>query len=328
MGNFLYEYFTDLMKASYQYLWNHYDYCYLEAMHEKNRKTGCRTIVAGSSHAMNGIVEKEIQGEIINFSISSQDLYFDFLNIKKAVEEGKKRIRNCVINVGYYMFYQDLSRSKTMGHLMTDVYGPLFGDTHNYEEGTAELPGGGYGEIGGGHPQAWKQQVCTAFARAYFEHESSYYGELKAREQNNLLLANGIIWTNLTEEEKDAYAVKRAADHNRLKKHLASREENGKIVEEMVTYLHGKGIKPMFVIFPFTRFYNKYIDADYKKDIFSLLDSLPLEVEFLDMNDYPDLFGDGDFLDTDHLNLDGAVKASRLLNEFLSAAGNQMGKDG
>lgn len=322
MGNFINEYFTDLMKMAYHYLWNNYDYCFLKAMHEKNRRTGCKTIIAGSSHAMNGIVEKEMQEETINFSISSQDLYFDFLNVKRAMEEGKKRIENCVINVGYYMFYQDLSLSKTMGHLMTSVYGPLFGDTHNYVMETTKLPGGGYGENGGMHPADWKQQLCEEFAGAYFKREDSYYGELKAREQNNLLLAKGIVWSNLTEEEKDVYAVRRTADHNRLKRHIVSREENGKIVEEMVKYLHGKGIKPVFVIFPFTKYYNKYIDADYKKDIFSLLDSLSLEVEFLDMNDYSDLFGDDDFLDTDHLNLNGAVKASRLLNEFMSVVGN------
>lgn len=321
MGDFINEYFSGMLQPALQYLWTNYDYCYLKAMHEKNRNVGCKTIIAGSSHAMNGIVETEMPESAINFSISSQDVYFDFLNVKRAIEEGKQRIDNCIINIGYYMLYQDLSLSTTMGYLMSSVYGPLFGDVHNCTDKIAQVSDSM-------RLDDWKQQLYMDFARTYFERESSYYGELKAREQNNFLLANGVIWQKLSEEEKEAYAKKRTADHNRLKKHQASREENGKIVLEMVKYLHGKGIKPVFVIFPFTRFYNKYIDTDYKKDIFSLLDSLPLEVEFLDMNDFSELFADEDFLDTDHLNLAGAVKATRLLGSFMTAVGNQQSEIG
>ncbi len=313
MDNFINEYFSGLLQPALQYLWTNYDYCYLKAMHEKNRQVGCKTIIAGSSHAMNGVVEKEMPESAINFSISSQDVYFDFLNVKWAMEEGKQQIENCIINIGYYMLYQDLSLSKTMGHLMSSVYGPLFGDVHNYAEKIPQA-------IDDISSADWKQQLYMDFAAAYFEREGSYYGSLKAREQNNLMLAKGIVWQGLSEKEKEAYAIKRTADHNRLKKHQASRDENGIIVQEMVEYLHGKGITPIFVIFPFTRFYNQYIDADYKEDIFRLLDSLPLQVQFLDMNDFADMFEDEDFLDTDHLNLKGAVKASRLLSQFMSAA--------
>lgn len=328
MDNFIAEYFANLSQIALQYLLKNYDYCYLDAMHTKNQKIGCRTMIVGSSHAMNGIVEKEMSGEPINFSISSQDVYFDFLNVQKAVEEGKKQIENCVINIGYYMLYQDLSLSKTMGHLMTGVYGPLFGDTHNCVVEAKKIPGRGYEKHEGLYSRELLQMLGTEFARTYFEREGSYYGTLKSREQNSLLPLKGIVWQQLAEEEKEYYAQNRTADHNRLKKHRASREENGKIVEEMTKFLYMNGIKPFFVIFPFTRFYNKYIDEDYKKDIYSLLEGMSLEVEFLDMNDFPDMFADEDFLDTDHLNLSGAVKATRLLDEFMAVAGNKVDETG
>lgn len=320
MENFLGQYFVDLQQIAVHFLLSNYDYCYLDAMHEKNRKVGSKIIVAGSSHAMNGIVESELPKGTINFSISSQDLYFDFLNIKKALEEGKQQIENCIINIGYYMIYQDLSLSKTMDYLMYSVYGPLFGDTHNYQgENKIDL-WSSYKKFEITYSKELLQKLCTEFSRGFFQGEGSYYGSLKAREQNNLLLANGIIWQNLSEEEKHVYAQKRAADHNRLRKHFESRKENGKIVQQMTKYLQENGIKPIFTIFPFTRFYNYYIDEEYKKDIFSLLDSLPYEVEFLDMNDYLDIFDDDDFLDTDHLNLTGVRKASKLLNDFITVS--------
>lgn len=323
MQNFVSKYFEGLAQTALQYLLKNYDYCYLDAMHAKNRETGCRTIIAGSSHAMNGIVEEEMSGEAINFSISSQDVYFDFLNVRKAVGEGKKQIQNCVINIGYYMLYQDLSYSKTMRHLMSGVYGPLFGDTHNYAAEIKNILVEVNENYEGLYSGELLQMSGKEFVRAFFKQEGSYYGTLKSREQNSLLPLKGIVWQQLTEEEKEYYAQKRTADHNHLKKYRASREQNGKIVEEMIKFLYTKGIKPFFVIFPFTRHYNKYIDKDYRKDIYSLLEGLPLEVEFLDMNDFPDMFGDEDFLDTDHLNLTGAVKATRLLDEFMAMAGNK-----
>lgn len=48
-----------------------------------------------------------------------------------------------------------------------------------------------------------------------------------------------------------------------------------------------------------------------------ILEDLPYPVEFLDMNDYQEVFGDSDYLDSDHLNLQGALKATNLLNEFI-----------
>ena len=72
MENFIGQYFKDLQQIALHYLLSNYDYCYLDAMHEKNRTIGSKTIISGSSHAMNGIVETELPKGTINFSISSQ----------------------------------------------------------------------------------------------------------------------------------------------------------------------------------------------------------------------------------------------------------------
>ena len=126
-------YFEDLKKIALSYCRMNYDYCYLSAMHERNKSLGTDTIIVGSSHSINGIVEGEFSSTPINFSVSSQDLYFDFQHIKKSVCEGAKPIKTCIINLGYYMLYQDLSLSKNIGkYLIPAVYYPLFGDGHNY----------------------------------------------------------------------------------------------------------------------------------------------------------------------------------------------------
>lgn len=317
MKYFSENYFEGLKNIVIEYTLSNYDYCYLRAMHEKNRREGTKTIIAGSSHAMNGIVNENISGGCINFSISSQDVYYDYRHIQKAVAEGRQKIERCIINIGYYMLYQDLSYSKMMSCLIPTVYYPLLGDAHHY---LIEKEHDFLGEISVDrslYSAELIKKICEEWATGFFLEESSFYGSMKTRENNNILGLKKIIWNNLKEEEKEQAAIERTNDHNRLKQHTQSRIENGKLIKEMVEYLYEHAITPIFVIFPFTAWYNRYIDRSYKEDIFELLDSISFPVEFLDMNDYEGVFCDADFLDTDHMNKQGALKATELINEFI-----------
>lgn len=120
----------------------------------------------------------------------------------------------------------------------------------------------------------------------------------------------------LSESEREGYARLRAADHNRLYTHKESRTENGRLIEDIAEYLSNRNIRTVFVVFPFTKWYNQLINPQYKEDIYQLLDKLDVPIEFLDMNEL-DCFTDNDFLDTDHLNDLGAEKASKVLDDFL-----------
>ena len=317
MRYFSNEYFEELKITALNYLTHNYDYCYLDTMHAKNRQKGAKTIIAGSSHAMNGIMEKYFGESVINFSVSSQDVYCDFLHIKKACEEGKQIIGNCIINIGYYMLFQDLSLSKNMNYLIRTIYEPLFHDSHHMHIDCPYNPLQDTVESG---KELFSKELITLFCREWsrniFMEQGSYYGELKSRKRNNAMALQGIEWELLTESEKEKYAQLRAADHNRLYAHKESRIENGNLIEEMVKYLSERNIRTVFVVFPFTKWYNQYINPQYKEDIYQLLDNLDLPVEFLDMNEL-DYFTDSDFLDTDHLNDIGAEKASKVLNDFV-----------
>lgn len=318
MKYFSQDYFDQLKDVVLQYTFHNYDYCYLRAMHEKNAREGTETIIAGSSPAMNGLVNENLSGGCINFSISSQDIYYDFCHIKKAVKEGRQKIKRCIINIGYYMLYQDLSYSKMMSYLIPSVYFPLFGDTHHYR---IEKEYDMWGKITADksmYSGELIKKLCEEWSEGFFLEEPSFYGSMKTRENNNIYGLRKIIWNTLTEAEKEKAAIERTRDHNRLKQHEQSRMENGELIREMTAYLHARDIKPIFVIFPFTAWYNRYIDGAYKADIFELLDGLSVPVEFLDMNDYEGVFCDADFLDTDHLNKQGALKATAFLNEYLN----------
>lgn len=311
---FLDGYFCDLIKIALIYCGMNYDYCYLSAMHERNKLIGTDTIITGSSHAMNGIVEDEFTSRPINFSISSQYIYYDFLHIKRAVTEGAIPIKTCIINLGYYMLYQDVSLSKNIGRYMIPaVYYPLFGDGHNYN-GSVEYDA--FAKVEYDKTLFSKELVrafCTEWIQRCTVEEGTYYGIFKTREKNSQLSIQKNIWSQCNEGMKEQLAIIRTDDHNDIYRHKESRVENEKIIGEMVHFLAEYIIRTIFAVFPFTRWYNQYINPVYKEDIFNCLDALEIPVEFYDLNEL-DCFTDEDFIDTDHLNIQRAVKGSRILD--------------
>lgn len=318
-------YFETIQQICLAYLSKNYDFCYLSAMHHKNRDYGADTIIVGSSHAMNGIIEKELTaaGEVVQFSISSQDLYYDFEHIKKAVSEGKRPIKRCMINLGYYTLHQDISLSTSIRELIQLTYLNLFGDEtyHNWKEAKKVNPFSRVifdEEI---FPRDIIEELCNYWAEKAILEQNSYYGNLLTRENGNMLGLKKVKWATLNEDEREAYTFDRVNNgHNKHINHIATRAENGAILSEVVDFLVENHIKPYFFITPFTDCYMRHIDPRYKADIIKALDELDYPVEFLDMNDYSEQFDDSDFLDSDHLNLEGAHKATALLNSNICIA--------
>lgn len=315
----------DIQRICLNYLYGNYDLCYLSAMHHKNRDFGADTIIVGSSHAMNGIIENELTsaGEVIQYCISSQDLYYDFEHIKRAVLEMKKPIQRCLINLGYYMFYQDLSLSKMVREIISTVYLNLFGETkyHNWPEAEKKDPFSNISFDEEMYQREWIQNVCEVWSEQAVLEQSSYYGNLLTRENNNMLGVKKVQWGALSDADRRIYADNRVINgHNKHIMHIKTREENDEILYEMVKYLSDNNIKTYFFITPYTYEYMSRIDPRYKEDIFKTLSDLPYQVEFFDMNDVSQEFDDYDFIDSDHLNLQGAHKATALLNSFISLA--------
>lgn len=311
------DYFINVVKGSYEYLYPNYDYCYLDAMHYKNRQQGADVMVVGSSHAMNGIVETVLGAgdkDIINYSISSQDLYYDYLHIEKAIREGKKHYETCIVNIGYYMLYQDVSLSRNIEEMIPRVYYPLFQDKHNY---------------GGDLKVDMMEQVSIIenvdaqlllyqdWARKFLSDQGTYYGGAVTRKDKNILGLKKVNWYEMTENEKEEYAKGRAGGHNKQRKHIVTYEESKQMIMKIAKLLYENQIRCVFLICPFTQYYNQYISAEFKLEIFQILDELEYPVELYDINEMSDVFSDEDFLDSDHLSDTGAEKLSLLLREII-----------
>lgn len=289
------------------FLNNNYEYCYLESMHYFNKKyQNVTSIITGLSYGLDGLESRLLKGNVINFSMHSQDLYYDYLHIKKAVENSGETIKNCIITLGYYSLYYDLSLSNNEWKCYK-TYMPLFSDIHHSVFEEAVLPSFSC------------MDKYRQFYHSFFQEKRSYYGEAILREHTSISISKRGGWLNLNTDERDREAYELAQKHNRHLKHRDTFMENKIILGNMIQFLTEKNIRPIITVLPFSREYLRYIDGTYKEELLSVLDevSCGVNLDFIDLND-TDFFGEDELLDCDHLNSRGALKATMVMNGVLS----------
>ncbi len=307
------EYNTDqlLSQLVTQFFSRNYDYLWLCAMLQKCTEVPeGSTLITGSSHALNGIAESAWRCAV-NCSMHSQDIYYDFQCAKRAVAAAPKgHFTRCFIVMGYYIAYQDLSRSKVSRETMiARVYYPLFQDAHNWAASSQRDLWDGLGDI----PEPIRRTCEQAAVQKLLEC-GTYYSAIRPR--GTLFDLKGRTWAQVPEGERLAMGRARAQDHNKIFQHRESFEENKNILSEYIAFLTEQDILPVVVITPFSREYNRYVLSEMKAGVPELLDSVPLDVHYVDFNQAPEMFGPEDFMDTDHLSAAGAEKVSYILTEM------------
>ena len=289
-----------------------YDYLWLRTMLEQagSTKTSGSTLITGSSHALNGIKES-CWKSAFNCSMHSQDIYYDFQCARRVLNTAPKgQFTRCFIIMGYYIAYQDLSRSKVSRETMiANVYYPIFRDGHNWKSPSQRSLWDGIGDL----PDTIMALCEQAAAQKLLEY-GTYYSEIRPR--GTLFDLKGRTWAQVPERERLAMGRMRTADHNKIFQHKESFEENKQILGEFVRFLYDCDVQPIVVITPFSPEYNRFVLPQMKDGVLELLDSVPLDVHYVDFNQALDLFAPADFMDTDHLSENGAEKVSSILVEM------------
>lgn len=289
-----------------------YHYLWLKTMLDQaaNTKISGSTLITGSSHALNGIKES-CWRNAFNCSMHSQDIYYDFLCARRVLETAEKgRFARCFIVMGYYIAYQDLSRSKVSREtVISNIYYPIFHDAHNWESPTYVDPWAGIGDI----PDPVRA-VCEQAAAQKLLQYGTYYSNLWPRKA--AFDFNGRTWVQMPQAERLAWGRERAKDHNKTFQHKESFEENKKLLRQFVHFLYEHEVQPIVVITPFSDEYNHFILPEMKAGLLDLLDTVPEDIHYVDFNLTDGLFDPTDFMDMDHLSEKGAEKVSSILVEM------------
>lgn len=297
------------LQLTTQFFRQNYDYLWLCTVLEQaaHTQTSGSTLITGSSHALNGIKES-CWNSAFNCSMHSQDIYYDFQCAKYVLNAAERgRFARCFIVMGYYIAYQDLSRSKVSRETMiANVYYPLFQDAHNWETPARRDLWAGAGDI----PGPIKTSCEQAAMRKLLEY-GTYYSEVRPR--GTLFDLKGRTWDQVSETERLAMGRARAESHNKIFHHKSSFKENKDILNKFISFLYAHEVQPVVVITPFSDEYNRFVLPKMKAGVLELLDAVPKDIHYVDFNQTAGLFGPSDFMDTDHLSEKGAEKVSNIL---------------
>ncbi|MCR5418324.1 MAG: hypothetical protein K6E84_05350 [Lachnospiraceae bacterium] len=287
----------------------HYDYCYLESMHHLyNLYGGTDTIITGMSYAVNGIDCRYLSRRSINFAIHSQDLFYDINHVLRAIhQDHAHKIQNVIFTLGYYSFFYDLSLTGTKRKCL-DLYWPLFKNMHHIDvtdemKSQAEL--------------AVKDPAFISFYHRFFYNEPNFYGSMMSYEETvpEITKAGGWNMLNIGERDEDARFL--AFHHNKHIKHTETFHENVSLFNKITRILDLMNIRIFVMIMPFSPEYLNYINKDYRNIILDVIDNCEQAIHFIDINDY-DLFCRDDYLNSDHLNANGAKKLAPIIDRFMN----------
>lgn len=94
--------------------------------------------------------------------------------------------------------------------------------------------------------------------------------------------------------------------------------ENKKILNSYVEYCISKEIQPSLVMFPVSKWYNKFFSKKKFEEVREYCQYLANKhnIKFYDLS-CDSRFNDSDFFDVEHLNINGAQKASKILSKMI-----------
>lgn len=300
---------NNLAELALKYLYTYYELVFLES----KIKQGCtmynpETLVVGSSHSLYGIDETCFKNSVINCSMHSQDIYYDYKCAKKIIESNPN-YKRCFIVLGYYIPFQDLSKSTKYGYSMIqNVYYPVLNDSHNWNSPTP---------VSKLYEFMSDDELFAEIKKAaidYLSNQVSFFGCLQKR--SSYFDLGGQEWYEIESDDRAQYGFIRANEHGKIYKYTETFIENIEIIKRFLAFLGQYSVKPVFIVPPFTKWYLDGVTKNQRNAILDLLSNIEQEVDYVDFNEY-DLFDDTDFCDTDHLNEKGAKKFSTILaNEF------------
>lgn len=279
-------------------------------------------IFLGNSHIHKGINPQYFQRKAFNLAFNAQDLYYDTQLLNRYVAH-MPRLKAVVFGLDYFTFGYD--ESDLYPHLVREYYD------------SARIK-----------PRAGLDLSFFTYYSLLFLHKETFVGDILTGKRKGFLYSledDTVSSTLVASDIKEAllgsgYLFSRGGMNNaelmengrqRAKFHYTQCFRNGNVtsiyqlLSESIHKLRAQGIKVFLIIPPYTRSYREGFPAEFidgfQQKIEELLHSHP-GISFFDYSSGLPL-EPHHFLDSDHLNFQGAEVFSRILSDRLENILNQ-----
>lgn len=272
---------------------------YVKFKKQCNSKVKC--IVTGNANIKNAVRDELIHTKTISLSNSAQDIFYDFKMFCHAYEEIKE-LKYVIIGLAPYSLRYDASKSKVEWRRCL-VYYPIVETMHNCEDAEQLIS----------LFESENKKMKMIFSEDYI---NSLYDLFEEQTGNDAANVIEVFDEEKCAKENQALNIREISElYNRPFKDILL--ENQVLLEEYARFCKGKGIKVIFLIPPYTKWYKDHMKRTYYEELIKIVKRLAekYEAEIVDMLDVD--LPDCCFADYANMNSIGAVKVASYINEVI-----------
>lgn len=238
-----------------------------------------RGIITGISYTRAAILENILNYKFMILAFPSQDIKFDYKVAKYIIKKKhNNKIDYCIIGLSYYSFQYDLLKS------------------------------------------SMKNKACFYKFMDSNKNESNYDFNVENmifREECFKNFSQEVEFCKLDYELKNKIGKKQALI-DCSKSHPETVIENNQLLKDYLKLLKYNKIKPIIVVCPVSKYYNKYFSNRIENEFHSIIKEVAQQYDFQYIDYFrSEEFDDDDFQDVSHLNHKGAEKFTKILNEVI-----------
>lgn len=258
--------------------WFDYNYNYVKhVITAYHNNHDYQGMITGISYARAAILEDLLKYKFVSLAFPSQDIKYDYKMVEYIINNrNDNKIDYCIIGLSYYSFQYDLLKSSMKNK--ANLYDFIAFDKE-------------------------KSNCDFMVENIIFKQE---YSKQIRQEIEYCRLDEYVKWET----------GKKQALRDCNKNYPETVNENKQILKDYLQLLKKNEIQPIIVICPASKYYTEYFSQRIEEEFHSIIREVAQEYNFQFMDYFrSEEFHDDDFQDVSHLNIRGAEKFTRMLNE-------------
>ncbi len=288
----------DYLKYKYVVYPSFYE-VYMDFKRKRDEKVKC--IITGGTNVRNAISSKLLHTKSISLANTAQDIFYDFEMFCHALEV-LPNIKYAIVGLAPYSLRYDASKSKVEWRRCLAYY-PIVKTMHNCEDADHFID----------LYESEEQKIMQYFDEADMDRWYEVF-EKGAKAENE----EGMdIFDEATCPKEMLSMNQREISELYNRPFMDIVLENKVLLEGYVRFCQGKGIKVIFFLPPYTKWYKEHMQQSYYEELTAFVKELcqKYEAEVVDMLqvELPDCCF-ADYANVNHL---GAVKAASCINEVI-----------
>jgi hypothetical protein len=251
-------------------------------------------LILGNSHTLHDLNPAFFSKITFNYANPSQLYCFDELIIKSYIKK-MNHLEWIILPVSYFSYYRTREDSEEMWRFKNYVlYSKVYKSPHIKDN--SEVLG---------------NQFRFNLRRLY----KNYV----VKEPNAVCDSLGFAYNYLLKDQQD---LKKTVKHT-IKSHDKGNEEsiavNIELLKRVIKMAQERNVKVLLITPPGSKDYQKLLNSNKLKKVINISTNLTKykDVFYINMLSDP-RFNDTDFYDSDHLNVDGAEKLSKIINHYIT----------